>query len=82
MLAHVCQMDAGEFILTMGDAHVYKNHVEALKVQIERQPLPFPRLRFKTAPGGGLEALERMDLNDFELIDYQCHGKISMEMAV
>jgi thymidylate synthase len=75
-------MDGGEFVLTMGDAHVYKNHVEALRKQIERQPFPFPRLRFKTQPGGGLEALERLTLDDMELMDYKCHGKIAMDMAV
>lgn len=82
MIAHVCEMDAGEFILTMGDAHIYKNHCDALKVQIEREPYPFPKLKIKTPEGGGLEALERMQLEDFELIDYKCHGKIQMAMAV
>ena len=36
MIAHVCEMDAGEFIHTMGDAHVYKDHIEALKIQLQR----------------------------------------------
>ena len=47
MIAHVTGYKPGEFIHTIGDAHVYKNHVEPLKEQIERVPREFPVLRIK-----------------------------------
>lgn len=82
MIAHVCDLDCGEFIHTMGDAHIYKNHVDALKMQLERVPRAFPQLRIKTAPGGGLEALTNMTIDDFEVVNYNPHGKIVMSMSV
>jgi dihydrofolate reductase / thymidylate synthase len=45
LLAQVCGLSAGEFVHVIGDAHVYKNHVEPLLVQLEREPRPFPRLK-------------------------------------
>lgn len=47
MVAAVCDMDAGDLIHTMGDAHVYADHIDALKVQLERAPHPFPVLRIR-----------------------------------
>ena len=45
MLAQVCDLERGEFIHTLGDAHVYSNHVEPLKEQLQRVPHPFPYLK-------------------------------------
>jgi thymidylate synthase len=78
MIAHVCDVDAGELIHTMGDAHVYKDHVESLKIQLEREPRPFPTLRI---------ARRITDINDFKTEDflvenYTPHGKIAMQMSV
>ena len=78
MIAHVCDVDAGELIHTMGDAHVYKDHVESLKIQLERQPRPFPTLKI---------ARKVTDINDFKtedfvVEDYTPHGKIAMQMSV
>ena len=78
MIAHLCDMDPGEFIHTMGDAHVYKDHVEALKVQIEREPRAFPTLKIWRRV---------TDINDFKTEDfvvenYTPHGKIVMQMSV
>jgi len=78
MIAHVCDVDAGELIHTMGDAHVYKDHVESLKIQLEREPRPFPTLRI---------ARKITDINDFKTEDflvenYTPHGKIAMQMSV
>ena len=61
----------------MGDTHVYKNHVEPLKEQIGRTPKPFPILRVKQR-----DSIDDFVPEDFELIGYAPHGKISMEMAV
>ena len=47
MIAHVTGLRPGDFIHTLGDAHVYSNHVEALKQQLERKPRPFPTISIK-----------------------------------
>lgn len=47
MIAHVCDLTPGDFVHTIGDAHVYSNHVEALKEQLTREPRPFPMLNIK-----------------------------------
>lgn len=78
MIAHVCEIDCGDFIHVMGDAHVYTNHVDALKTQIKRIPGPFPTLKF---------ARKITDIDDFKYEDiivenYKPQGKIQMEMAV
>lgn len=78
MIAHVCEIDCGDFIHVMGDAHVYTNHVDALKTQIKRTPGPFPTLKF---------ARKITDIDDFKYEDiivenYKPQGKIQMEMAV
>ena len=78
MIAHVCDVDAGEFIHTMGDAHVYKDHIDSLKIQLEREPRPFPTLKI---------ARKVTDINDFKTEDfivenYTPHGKIVMQMSV
>lgn len=78
MLAHVCGLRAGEFIHIVGDAHIYKNHVAALNEQLEREPLPFPRLRFRRQ----VAEIDDFQSDDFELVGYKCHGPIRMEMAV
>lgn len=45
MIAQVCDLKPGEFIHTLGDAHIYLNHIEPLKEQIKREPRPFPTLK-------------------------------------
>ena len=51
MLAHVCHLVPGTFTHTLGDAHVYVDHVDALKEQIQREPRPFPTLEIARADG-------------------------------
>lgn len=80
MVAWVCGLEPGEFIHVMGDTHVYLNHVEALKVQLEREPRAFPKLRIK--PGTQRESIDGFKFEDFELSDYAPYPKIEMEMAV
>jgi len=72
--------EAGELVHWMGDCHVYTNHEEALKTQLERHPSPFPQLRIrcempKNDPGN-------YTYDDFELIGYKPQGTIRMPMAV
>ena len=78
MIAHVCDLVPGDFIHTLGDAHVYSNHVEPLKVQLERVPRPFPTLSIKRK----ITSIDDFTFDDFELVGYKPHAKIAMEMAV
>ncbi|KAG0568729.1 hypothetical protein KC19_6G041600 [Ceratodon purpureus] len=78
ILAHVCDLVPGDFIHVLGDAHVYKNHVEPLQEQLKNIPKPFPTLRIKTAN----RDIDSFSASDFELINYDAHKKISMKMAV
>jgi len=78
MIAHVTGLKAGEFVHTLGDAHVYLNHVEPLKEQLEREPKPFPKLIIKRK----IENIEDFTIDDIEVQDYNPHPKIAMAMAV
>ena len=62
----------------IGDAHVYNNHVEALKEQLAREPREFPQLRISER----VKNLEDCTMADLEISGYAPHGKIKMEMAV
>ena len=78
MLAQVCGLERGEFIHTLGDAHVYSNHVDPLQEQLKRVPHPFPLLELNP---------EKMDINDFtfedfKLVNYTHDPRIKMQMAV
>lgn len=78
MIAHLCDMDAGEFIHTLGDAHVYKDHTDALKEQISRTPKTFPKLFIKR----DVKDIDDFKLEDFEITDYNPHARIPMNMSV
>jgi len=78
MIAHVTGLTPGDFVHTLGDAHVYSNHVEALKVQLEREPKEFPKIVIKRK----VEKIEDFNIDDFEVVGYQSHPKIVMDMAV
>jgi len=78
MIAHVTGLKPGEFVHTLGDTHVYLNHVEPLKEQLTRDPKPFPKLVIKRE----VENIEDFTIDDFEVQGYDPHPKITMEMAV
>lgn len=78
MLAHVTNLKPAEFIITMGDCHVYLNHITALKEQIKREPKQFPRLTIVR----NVASIDDFDAQDFELHGYEAHPKIFMPMAV
>ncbi|XP_054016074.1 thymidylate synthase [Hylaeus anthracinus] len=78
MLAHITNLKPGEFVHTMGDCHVYLNHVSALKEQLKRTPKPFPRLKIVR----NVQNVDDFVAEDFELLGYEPHGKLSMAMAV
>lgn len=78
LIAHVTGRKAGDFVHTIGDAHVYLNHVEALEEQLKREPREFPTLRINPAKTG----IDDFEYSDLELIGYNPHKTIKMEMAV
>ncbi len=78
MIAEQCGLDAGEFIWTGGDCHIYSNHVEQVKLQLSREPYPPPRLVIKRKP----DSIFDYKFEDFELLDYQSHPHISAPVAV
>jgi thymidylate synthase len=77
MIAKVLDYQPGEFIHTLGDAHIYLNHLEQVKEQLSRQPFDLPRLTLLK-----LARLEDYDYSDFVLQDYQCHPAIKAPIAV
>ena len=78
MIAHVCDLEPGEFIHTMGDAHVYVDHVDALKGQLERVPREFPTLKINRK----VDDIDDFKFEDFELVGYDPHPSIKMNMSV
>lgn len=78
MMSMVCDLRPYELIYTIGDAHIYSNQVEGLKLQIEREPYKFPKLKINRK----VDNIFDFKYEDFELIDYKCHNKIDMKMAV
>lgn len=78
MIAHVTGLKPGDFVHTLGDSHVYLNHIEPLKVQLERTPRAFPKLYIERK----VESLEDFKLEDFKIVGYDPHPKIAMQMAV
>jgi len=78
LLAKVCGLQPAELIHTLGDAHVYKNHVDPLKVQVTRTPKPFPTLEVTDT----LEDISAYTMDHIKVHNYTCHPKIDMKMAV
>jgi thymidylate synthase len=77
LLAHHCGLRAHEFIYTVGNAHIYEEHICALQLQIEREPYPFPVLEII---GGPKERIEDYIPADFVVRNYTYHPPIKMEM--
>ncbi|CAL9736485.1 thymidylate synthase [Monosporozyma servazzii] len=78
MIAHIVDMEPGEFIHTLGDAHVYRDHIDALKEQISREPRSFPTLKITRK----VDSIDDFKLEDFEISDYNPHPRIQMKMSV
>lgn len=78
LIARVCGLRAGEFVHVIGDAHIYADHVEPLKLQLGRTPRAFPRLRIS----GSAESIDDFSFADLALEDYKPHGAIKMAMSV
>ncbi len=78
MLAQQCDLDVGDFIWTGGDCHIYSNHHAQVEEQLSRAPYPYPTLHIKRRP----DSLFDYQLEDFEVLDYQCHPAIKAPVAV
>ena len=79
MVAKVTGLVAHEFIHTIGDAHIYLDAVEQVKQQIARAPLPLPELHIEDR---GQKTMDDFVMEDFRLVNYQCHEAIKARMAV
>lgn len=78
LLAHHCGLVADKFIHFIGDAHIYEDHIDSLKLQIEREPYDFPKMRFTS----GKENIEDYNVDDIEWItEYLHHDDIKMKMV-
>jgi len=75
-IAQEVKLEPGVFAHTIVDAHIYENHIEGMKEQLTRKPYPLPKLEIASKP------IDDLTLEDFNLIDYQHHPKISFEVAV
>ena len=78
LIAQVCNLDVGEFVHVLGDAHIYLNHVEQVKEQLSREPLPVPQLRLNP----DIKDITKFTMADIELVGYQSHSAIKADMAV
>jgi thymidylate synthase len=81
MLAHACDLVPGEFIHTMGDAHVYLDHVDALKEQLLREPREFPTLKIQRHDRGSGD-MDGWKVEELVVDGYKPHGGIKMKMSV
>jgi thymidylate synthase len=84
MVAYSCGLTVGDFIYTLGDYHIYQNHLAQVEELLSREPLPLPRLEIKdnSERPRGLEGLLMMRYEDLELVGYKSHGKIAAAVAV
>ncbi|MGD8454897.1 MAG: thymidylate synthase [Anaerolineales bacterium] len=78
MTAQVCGLAAGDFVHTLGDAHLYNNHLEQARLQLSREPYPLPEMHLNPA----VASIFDFQYEDFDLQGYQTHPHIKAEVAV
>ena len=78
MVAQVCGLKPGEFVHTLGDAHLYLNHLDQVDEQLSRQPFPLPRMQLNPE----IRDIFSFRYEDFTLLDYRCHPAIRAPIAV
>lgn len=78
MMAQVTGYACGDFIHTLGDAHLYRNHLDQAQLQLTRSPYPQPRLHLSP----DIQSLFDFGFDDIEILDYQCHPHIAAEVSV
>lgn len=82
IIAHVTGLEPGEFIHCMGDTHIYADHVDALKVQCEREPKAFPKVKINRNDLQGKGIVDGFKLEDFEIVGYDPWPAVKMKMSV
>jgi thymidylate synthase len=84
LVAHVCELEAGEFVYSLGDYHIYLNHLEQVEELLSREPLPLPSLEIDDPDRRlrGLEGLLSVTYEHLNLVGYKSHGKIAAPVAV
>lgn len=78
MMAQVLDLKPGDFVITLGDAHIYSNHLDQVHTQLSRQPFPLPQLKINP----DRKNLFEFEFEDFDLQNYQCHPGIKAPIAV
>ncbi len=78
MIAQQCDLDGGELVYTIGDAHIYTNHLDQVDEQLAREPLPLPKLNILRKP----PSIFDYRYEDFEVVDYRHHPPIKAPVAV
>ena len=76
LVAQECDLTPGVFVHTLGDAHIYLNHIEGLKQQLTREPYPLPRVEIAKKP------MDEITFEDIKLLDYQHHPFIKFAVSV
>lgn len=78
MIAQVTDLKPGEFVHTMGDAHIYQNHLEQVKLQLSREPRPLPTMKINPH----VSSIFEFSIDDFELLHYEPYPTIKGEISV
>lgn len=78
MVAQVCDMELGDFVHTLGDAHIYSNHFEQTELQLSRTPKPLPQMKLNPA----VKNIFDFKFEDFELVNYDFHPHIKAPVAI
>jgi thymidylate synthase len=78
MIAQVCGLEAGDFVHTLGDAHLYSNHLEQARLQLQRDPYPLPQMWINPE----INSIFEFDYSDFKLLNYLAHPHIQAEISV
>jgi thymidylate synthase len=78
MMAQVCDLEVGEFVHTLGDAHIYSNHIEQCELQMSREPMPLPKLKINSE----VKNIDDFKFEDFELVGYEAHPHIKGKVAI
>lgn len=77
ILAQVCGYEPGEFVHFLGDTHIYSDHYDAVKEQLEREPISFPKVKINPEK----KSIDDFVFEDFELVDYESHGAIKADIT-
>lgn len=78
MIAKITDLEVGDFVHTIGDAHIYKDHFDVVKTQLTRKPYPLPKLIIH----GNQKEIEEFKFEDFEIVDYQHHPALKAKVSV